>query len=393
MHQQILSIVRSAIGEYAVFPVLQDLLRHPQFSPRVHILAIGKAAAGMAATALHTLSRSREQSCTDFCDGYVLTKYGHLHQNTAPLIALEAGHPLPDSNSLTHTNAILSWLCGLPAQEDLIVLLSGGGSALFEAPVAGISLNDLLQKNRELLHSGLDITSINAERRKQSAVKGGRALDATNCHRVYVYALSDVAGDDPAVIASGPFTPAIEGFVRDECTYFHTPSHEVFYHIIGDNTAFLRHLSQSLSSCGYPVYILPGYNTATAETAAADLAQFALTASRGIYLLGGEMPVSVSGAGLGGRCTHFALCFAKAISGFADIALIAIATDGNDNLRESAGAVVNGATWSELQVRGIDSDHAIAANDSYTALNAINAIIPGYVTGINVNDVMICIVQ
>jgi hydroxypyruvate reductase len=163
----------------------------------------------------------------------------------------------------------------------------------------------------------------------------------------------------------------------------------VFYHIIGDNASFLQFLAPKLSPCGCPVQILPGYRTETAEIGAADLANRALHAAPGIYLLGGEMPVTVRGSGAGGRCTHFALCFAKAISGRAEIELIAIASDGNDNLTASAGAMVNGNSWTELAVQGIDGDLAIAANDSFTALSAIHAIIPGFPSGLNINDVLL----
>lgn len=390
MYDNILSLIRYCIRGYAQFPDLQARLEKTVFSAHLHILAIGKAASGMAYATLKTLGKQRGASPESFCDGYVLTKYGFIQHILSPLIPLEAGHPLPDQSSLEHTEAILKWLQQLPVEEDLIVLLSGGGSALFELPEAGISLEGLIEQNKQLLGSGLSIGEMNARRKSLSQVKGGKALSMVSCRNVTVYAMSDVVSNDPAVIASGPFTPIEDGVNNGDSIHYNNSGQDIRYCIVGDNLGFLRKLAGDLRSAGLNAVVMPDYITQSAEIAADNLAVFANSTSPGIYLFGGEAPVKVKANGLGGRCTHLALCFAKAIQD-KSIGLITFATDGNDNLEGVAGAVVTGDTWEQILQGGIDPEQALETNDSFPALHRINAIIPGYATGINVNDVMLII--
>jgi hydroxypyruvate reductase len=365
----------SALREFSCYPLLAGALQARELSAKVHILAIGKAAWQMAAVALQNLPSGHTP------DGYVLTKYGFSQAALPPLQVREAGHPVPDSNSFLHTREILNWLGSLPTGEDLIILLSGGGSALFEAvessdnPDSGELQSreqQLANLHRLLLCSGLDIARMNSRRSEISAVKAGKALRYLQTRRVHIFALSDVEGNDPRVIASGPFT----GSDTDN------------YTLIGDNQAFLRCLKTALCASA-PVKLARKFLHEPVGNAAKRLSRYIQSAPAGIYLLGGETPLKVRGEGKGGRCSHLALHFATLIQGSRDIKLLCFASDGNDNLPECSGARVDGDTCRKLRQAGIDPDQALRTCDSYTALAAIGAVLPGVCTGTNVNDVFV----
>lgn len=365
------------IQEFSQYPRLAQALQTHSLSRNLHLLAIGKAAWQMASIALKNLSPE------SILDGYVLTKYGHVKGSLTNLQIREAGHPIPDANSFLHTREILTWLSSLPPQDELIVLLSGGGSALFEAVEVDRSpdeaayqarITNLINLHEMLLGSGLDIAQMNRRRSELSSVKAGKALRFVPCHKIHVFALSDVQYNDPLVIASGPFT----GDDRVE------------YQIIGDNLSFLK-LWKSHMSPEFRVQIARKFLSDSAFQTARHLAGLALNAAPGIYLFGGETPVKVRGSGKGGRCSHLALCFAGHIQGDPSISLLAFATDGHDNLSESSGAWVNGTTFKRIREAGIDPINAIRNNDSYPALAAIGQIMPDLNTHCNVNDVFMVV--
>jgi len=365
---QLQAAVVTALREFASFPVLQKHLAHIRYSSQVHLLAIGKSAYPMAKAAVEELTTRNLP-----CEGYLLTKYGHAPSALPGITMLEAGHPVPDANSFRHTAGILSWLETLPATDDLIILLSGGGSSLFELPARGHSPEEICALNQRLLLGGQDITAMNFERSKLSAVKSGKALAHIPCRRISVFALSDVYGNNPQVIASGPFTPADPADQR------------VSYEIIGDNLALLQTLVPHLP---VPCHLHPDYIHVSAAEAAGFLSGFALlTPTPGIHLWGGEAPVQVTQPGKGGRCTHLALDFALRIAGNRHLSLLTYASDGNDNVEGVAGAWVDGGTCDRMRTRGIDPESSLRNCDSLPALQAVGAIIPSIEARINVNDI------
>ena len=238
-----------SLRQFTRYPRLRKELQDREAKAPLHILAIGKAAWQMASVALTALAPDMIESCI------VLTKYGfypggnwappHVESNrrsqkkqvnpslmqtrrlihptkmlrisarTPAILAgdlcnpkcqiLEASHPIPDQNSIRHTTAILTHLHGIPEDHELIILLSGGTSALFELPAPGCTLEDIIGLNRLLLGSGLDIRQMNQRRSEISQVKGGKALSGVCCRIKGAYLLSDVEGNDPAIIGSGPF--------------------------------------------------------------------------------------------------------------------------------------------------------------------------------------------
>lgn len=373
LKDQLISAVEASLQCFSSFPVLRQEIASLGQQGKIHLLAIGKSAVSMAIIAMEELS-ARELSC----DGYLLTKYGYAQSAISGLITLEAGHPLPDANSLKHSTTILTWLEQLPSQDTLMVLLSGGGSALFEVPEAGYTLEGIIELNRELLRSGLSIATMNEQRCKFSKVKGGKALKHVACHRICVFALSDVAGNDPQVIASGPFTPASEADTR------------VSYRIIGDNLSFRKLIATKLL---LPAVVIDEYLCSSASEVSAYLEESLHSALQpGIYLRGGEAPVIATGSGSGGRCTHLALDFAIRIAGKPGISLLCYASDGCDNIEGIAGAFVDGHSFSRMQKQGINPREYLKNTDSLPALRSINAIIPGTSLRINVNDIyMMCL--
>ena len=200
MKDPIINALEKALTQLNELPELKkDLGKRPLSNP-VKILAIGKSAFPMAKVCVNTLNKRKINY-----SGYLLTKYGNVTEIIPNLIVRKAGHPIPDKNTIQHSQEILSWLEGLQENDELIILISGGGSSLFEVPVDGFTLEDLIHFNKNLLQSGLNIKEINYERAKKSKVKAGKALYHITAKIIYCYALSDVQNNEPDVIASGCF--------------------------------------------------------------------------------------------------------------------------------------------------------------------------------------------
>jgi hydroxypyruvate reductase len=382
MKDLIINAFESALRQLNTLPELKKDLEKRPLSPPVKILAIGKSAFPMAKVCVDILNK-REINYS----GYLLTKYGNVTGIIPNLIVREASHPIPDINTIKYSREILSWLQELHANEELIILLSGGGSSLFEVPINGFTLEDLIAFNKNLLQSGLNIKEMNYERAKKSKVKAGKALNYIKAMKIYCYALSDVPDNEPEIIASGCFFPANSQKIEDN--YYQAKlkkgKQELYYSIIGDNFSLRYQLAKELPP---PVYVQPRYFSENVENVAEFIADFAFsTDKKGMYIFGGEAPVKVTGNGIGGRCTHLALLLAKKIAGKKHITFYALASDGNDNLENVSGAYVNQNTLNQLQAKGIDISSAIAECDSYSALKTINAVVPAFQNPLNLNDI------
>ena len=382
MKELIINAFESALRQLNTLPELKKDLEKRPLSPPVKILAIGKSAFPMAKVCVDILN-NREINYS----GYLLTKYGNVAGIIPNLIVREASHPIPDVNTIKYSLEILSWLQKLYANEEIIILLSGGGSSLFEVPINGFTLEDLIAFNKNLLQSGLNIKEMNYERAKKSKVKAGKALNYIKAMKIYCYALSDVPDNEPEIIASGCFFPANSQKIEDN--YYQAKlkkgKQELYYSIIGDNFSLRYQLAKELPP---PVYVQPRYFSENVENVAEFIADFAFsTDKKGMYIFGGEAPVKVTGNGIGGRCTHLALLLAKKIAGKKHITFYALASDGNDNLENVSGACVNQNTLNQLQAKGIDIFSVIAECDSYSALKTINAVVPAFQNPLNLNDI------
>jgi len=377
---------------FCQYPQLSELLGKQVFASRVRILAIGKAAWKMA-----SLAALQMQKRDIRYDGYVLTRYGLSLGAIQNLEILEAGHPLPDESSIAHSGRIAAWLRGIPATDDLVVLLSGGGSALFELLPPDMTLPQLIDAHKQLISSGSAIDEVNRKRTEMSAVKGGKALKLLACSKVHVFAVSDVPGNDPHVLASGPFTPPQKGRKHGDAWVFESGSQKVFYHIVGDNASFTSALASDLKRQGFRVHLEAGFQDRSAAGFTTKLKDIIARAHSPRYklkrpflqVLGGETPVKVKGPGSGGRCSHLALSMAGTLARYKDCALFCFATDGSDNLPGSGGAMIDSKSLKQLPQQGFGMTRVLRDNDSFTALKRIHHILPSPVLVTNVNDVFV----
>ena len=382
---------------------LQALAAHLPAPPkgRTVVIGAGKGAAQMAA--------ALEQLWDAPLTGTVVTRYG-FGAATQNIKVLEASHPVPDAAGLTATEALLAELTGLTPDDLVIALICGGGSSLLAAPADGLTLEDEQALNQTLLASGAPIGAMNAIRKMFSRVKGGRLIAHTAAPVVSLI-VSDVPGDDPAQVASGPTVPCASG--RREAlaavarhsialppklaAYLATapappaPTDPAF---LKNEVRVIASAAQSLAAAaalakaeGWPVDILGDDLEGEASTLGTEHAKLALaTQGPRLILSGGETTVTLKAKGRGGRNTEYLLAFALGIDGAEQINALAADTDGIDGSEDNAGAFATGQTAQIIRATGQNPATALANNDAYTAFAAANALFMTGPTGTNVND-------
>lgn len=398
----IAAALRDALPDVAV---RRELERLPEEEGRLVVVAIGKAAWQMAAAACDTLGERIDR-------GVVVTKYGHLRGELTRLALYEAGHPVPDENSCRAAQAALDCVSGLTREDRVLFLVSGGGSALFEKPL--IAPEELADITRQLLACGADITEINTLRKRFSAVKGGRFAQRCAPARVLSILLSDVLGDPPDMIASGPAYPdsttcaqAMEIAERyglrlsddaRRCLSIETPKalSNVETRITGSVRQLCASAERVCAALGYEPVFLTDRLSCEAREAGAFLAAIARSqAGRGrrAFILGGETVVHLTGDGLGGRNQELALSAARGMDGLTGALLFSVGSDGTDGPTDAAGGWVDGNTAAALREKGIDIEQVLARNDAYRALQACGGLITTGPTGTNVNDLTVLLVE
>jgi glycerate 2-kinase len=338
-------------------------------------VALGKAAAALARGAREALEPGAKRLLVRPHSAPALLDPG-WEQKTG-------GHPLPDRQSVAAGERLERWLAEVPPGP-LLALISGGASACVEAPAPGITLDDLIATHRRLLASGLPIQDVNAVRRQMSRLKGGGALRATGGRlpRVLVLLLSDVPGDDPAVIASGPF--AADPTTSEEAKRVETV-------VLGSaRTAASAAVAEARRR---GLHAVDGPLEGEAALAARELVERgrALEGSRVALVLSGETTVTLGEkTGHGGRNQELALAAARELAGGTDELVFTLATDGEDGPTRHAGATVDGATWEAIRRAGLDPEAALARHDSGTALAAVpGALLQTGPTGTNVGDLAV----
>lgn len=377
---------------------------------RLVVLAIGKAAPAMARGA-------REMIGERIDHGIILTKYGHLSQPVDGFDAFEAGHPMPDEGSLAATQRILEEVSDLTERDTVIALISGGGSALLELPRDGVSLEDMQMVTHRLMHAGAGIHDLNAVRKELSQVKGGGLRRAIGPARCISLLLSDVLGNDPSVIASGPTVissspgddaPAViekfglrgalpgaitarlpEGGVRDSDIDVHRDMVEV----IADNAIFVREIANRANADGYRVELNADPYSGDAAEWGREFVQQARKVSSAIDVLvrGGEATVKVTGDGTGGRNTEMALAATFEMTADDRWIVASLASDGDDGNSEAAGAIADPGTLNRARDHGIDPEQALRQNDSASVFQKAGGLVVTGPTGTNVNDVYIAL--
>lgn len=380
--------------------------KYYDFQGKVIVIAIGKAAWNMAKSAAENIHHPID------C-GIVLTKYAHSQGDISGFTILEAGHPLPDENTIDGTKRIIEAVSGLTEKDTVFFLVSGGGSALFEKPAGNLGLSDFLDITDQLLKCGADIVEINTIRKHLSAVKGGRFAELCTPAKVYCIALSDILGDRPDSIASGPAcadaSTSEEAFAIAEKYNLQlteemkiqlakeTPKFlsNVTMEITGSVTQLCEDGASSAKALGYTPMVLTNMLDCEAKEAGKFLASIAKTIQKDglplkppcAILCGGETIVRITGKGKGGRNQELALSAAEGIAGMEGVVIAAAGSDGTDGPTDAAGGIVDGKTKAILEKKGISISAVLAENDSNHALAEADALIMTGPTGTNVNDI------
>ena len=403
-----IEIATTAIDAVKPDAAVKRALSSAAFDPsgEVVLVAVGKAAWRMAAAASDILGDRLAR-------GLVVTKYGHVEHPLPRIVCHEAGHPVPDANSFRATEAALDFVKGLSPHDTVVFLLSGGGSALFEAPL--VSGDELADVTRQLLACGADIVEINTIRKRLSRVKGGRFAAACAPAHIFQIVLSDVLGDPLDMIASGPaaadastcaqaqavvakynltFSPGVLACLAQE-----TPREVVNVETVvaGSVRELCAAAASACAARGFAPEILDTAVADEARVAGRRLAEImrahAADGVRRAFIMGGETVVKLTGHGKGGRNQEFALAAAPILDGLPNVALISVGSDGTDGPTDAAGGCVDGETAARLRAHGLSVDRALAENDAYPTLDAVDGLVITGPTGTNVNDVAIGLID
>ena len=389
---------------------------------RIFVIGFGKAGAPMAQATEEILGDRIER-------GLVIVKYGHI----APLDKIqlhEAGHPLLDENSLSGTRKILELLDGSDENDLVICLISGGGSALLELPVDGITLSDFRAATDMLLRAGATINELNAVRKHLSQVKGGQLARRAHGAQIVSLILSDVIGSPLDVIASGPTAPDpttfadasniielrgagslpasilqhVERGVHGDIPDTPDANDPIFMHVqnivVADNAMACDAAVRQAESLGFNTLLLTthlqGEAREVAKVFAAIAKEIAQTnrpiAQPACIIAGGETTVTVRGAGKGGRNQELVLAAAIELKGISRVVVLSGGTDGTDGPTDATGAIADVRTLWRAMLRGMDAREFLSNNDAYNFFKPLNDLIVTGPTNTNVNDVIVMIV-
>ncbi len=328
-------IIKQAISAVMPEEAVVRALSEADLPGNVYIVAVGKAAYSMAKAASEHVSYKK---------GIVITKYGHVKGELDRIECFEAGHPVLDENSVKATEKVMELVAGLNAEDTVLFLLSGGGSALFEKPL--VDLAELQDITGQFLACGADINEINTIRKRLSGVKGGRFAELVAPARVYSIILSDIVGDPLDMIASGPTVP-------------------------------------DSSTCEMAKDIVRKYGISLSAEAE--------------KLLAAETPKEVTNATNVVIGSVKELCgAAKAVSGLGNVAVFSVGSDGTDGPTDAAGGYVDGDTMKSLADAGISLarfNQMLENNDCYHILDACDGLIKTGPTGTNVNDFSVALIE
>jgi glycerate 2-kinase len=414
-HELLESLFRTAVSAVHPSRCLPPNLPAPPPHGRLVVLAAGKAAGSLTEVAEgHYLALVPESRL----DGIAVTRHGY-GRPTRYIPVVEAGHPVPDEAGLAGTERALVLADGAGEHDLVLVLLSGGASANWIAPTAGITLAEKQATTRAFLRSGANIGEINCVRKHLSRIKGGRLARRAYPAKVVTLAISDVPGDDPAVIGSGPTVPdpttledaraivrkyrlelpaTVTRALADSGSESPKPGDKVFaqntYRIIARPADALAAAEAQVRQAGYDCVVVGDRLQGEAREVAAEHARLAREAAargrRVAILSGGELTVTLRGGGRGGPNQEYALALALHLDGAKGIAALAADTDGTDGGRgrpdDPAGAFVDDTTLARARVAGLDPAAFLADNDSTGFFNGIGDLFTPGPTFTNVTD-------
>ena len=405
----LMDVFRAAVKAVDPLEIIAPHLPPPP-KGRTIVIGAGKASARMA--------EGVERHWQGPIEGLVVTRYGH-GAATRHIEIIEAGHPVPDEAGHIAAGRMLDMVKNLSADDLVLCLISGGGSALMSLPAPGLSVQEKRDINRALLRSGAPIDAMNCVRKHLSAIKGGRLALAAWPARVVTLVVSDVPGDDPAVVASGPtladsstsadalrileqyavpISPAVRALLADPANETPKPGDA---RLAGHHAAIIATAQEALdaaaraaSAAGYTPLILSNSMEGEAREVAivhAGIARQVLLHDQPLpkpcmILSGGETSVTVRGQGRGGRNAEFLLALALALQGLPRVHAIACDTDGIDGTEDNAGALLDPDTLARAAQLGLDARALLANNDGYSFFAALGDLVITGPTRTNVND-------
>lgn len=384
---------------------------------RTIVIGAGKGSAQMAA--------AFEKVWDGPIEGLVVTRYGY-GARCERIEIIEAAHPVPDAAGLEASRRLLEKVQGLTSDDLVVALISGGGSALLPSPAAGLTLADEIAVNEALLASGAPIAAMNTIRKHVSTIKGGRLAAAAWPAKMVSLVVSDIPGDNPALVASGPTVPdtgsredalasiAAYGMKLPDAVMEHinsaeadapSPGDERFagneVHLIASAGVSLEAAAAEARRQGIEAVILSDSIEGEAREVGgihAAIAREVATRNRPfpkpvLILSGGETTVTLRAKGKGGRNSEFLLAFAIGISGADNIHALAADTDGIDGSEDNAGAFADGSTVARMRSAAVDAKAMLAGNNAWTAFNAVDDLFVPGPTGTNVNDLRAILIR
>ena len=410
VREDALVIIKESIAAVLPEAAVIKALNQKCFDGGIVVIAIGKAAWNMANATKNTLGEKISR-------GLVLTKYHHSMGPIEGFEIIEAGHPIPDENSVLGASKALGMVENLTEKDNVIFLISGGGSAIFEKPMEGVAIDDIMDITNQLLSCGADIVEINTVRKHLSAVKGGRFASQCGKASIYAIVLSDVIGDRLDSIASGPAYPD-NSTSQEALTIIDRYKLQVPEHLIevlnietpkevkncetvitGSVSALCEAAAASAEKLGYKSMIVSSTLDCEAKEAGKFMASMAREITQGkntsflkppcAIIAGGETIVRLMGNGKGGRNQELVLSAALGIQGLKDVVVFSVGSDGTDGPTDAAGGMVDGLTTERIRASKIEPEVYLDNNDSYNALNASGDLIIIGSTGTNVNDIMV----
>jgi glycerate 2-kinase len=384
---------------------------------RTIVIGAGKGSAQMAA--------AFEKVWDGPIEGLVVTRYGY-GAKCERIEIIEAAHPVPDAAGLEASRRLLEKVQGLTADDLVVALISGGGSALLPSPAAGLTLADEIAVNEALLASGAPIAAMNTIRKHVSTIKGGRLAAAAWPAKVVSLVVSDIPGDNPALVASGPTVPdtgsredalasiaaygmklpdAVMAHIKSTAANAPTPDDPRFagneVHLIASAGVSLEAAAAEAKRQGIEAVILSDSIEGEAREVGgvhAAIAREVATRNRPfqkpvLILSGGETTVTLRAKGKGGRNSEFLLAFAIAIGGADNIHALAADTDGIDGSEDNAGAFADGSTVARMRAADVDAKAMLAGNNAWTAFHAVGDLFVPGPTGTNVNDLRAILIR
>ncbi len=401
--QNLLSVLEATLksvnGRQAVSQFVE---RNDVVSQDVAVLAIGKAAFSMFEGAADILANR-------IATGLLITRDGYLG-NARKLSRTEcllAGHPVPDERSLLAGHRLIEWLTALPVGMPLVALISGGTSAMVEKLPPPLTLSDLQQLNQWLLSSGLNIEAMNHIRQSVSMLKGGRLRMYGGVRPVIQLMISDVPGDDPAIIGSGLFiedarqtgmTVELPGWLRQiqsqarQALVTGSCNENIQTAIVASNSIACEAARQQATTYGYQSQVVSRVLQGDVHTCADQIMVLLDRADPGCYIWGGETTIQLpEAAGRGGRNQHLALLLARKMKQTENYYILCIGTDGSDGNTEDAGALIDGGTIERGTSAGFDVDEVLRRADAGSFLDASGDLVNTGPTGTNVMDMIIAL--